>query len=188
MPDSLAISESSAATPTVAKKKKPRKPDITADIARHHLAYNKHTGLLTWNRDRSRTAKAGDEAGCQTSNGAIIVGIEGRMYSAARVIWLMVTGEWPRGRLRFKDDDPRNLRWNNLVERRDLLSLNHTAVYQRRYRKIKALAMRRINASRTDTVTYQTASQGEAQAMLRRYMDMVLDDLLRNDAPDPSER
>lgn len=160
---------------------------LTAEDAHVLLSYNRLTGLLTWKSDRSRLAKAGDEAGYVGFHGVVMVGVRGRIYTASRVIWLMVTGEWPKGRLRFRDGNPENLRWNNLVEARTILSSRHNAVYQRRYRKMRAVAMRRIQADEATLAIYNSLGATDARGMLKRHMDAAADDMLRNDL-DPADR
>ena len=38
-------------------------------------------------------------------------------YPAEQLAWLYVTGEWPKGRVLFKDGDPLNTKWENLVKK-----------------------------------------------------------------------
>lgn len=160
---------------------------VNADDVRVLLNYNKATGMLSWKRDRSRTAKAGDEAGTETATRTIVIGIYGRMYVASRVIWLHVTGEWPKGKLRFRDGDPTNLRWNNLTELREALSMRHSAVYQRRYRKLQAIAMRRLLRDPHAAAAYLAAESADQRAMLRRMTDRIADEMLHNEL-DPADR
>lgn len=160
---------------------------VTVEDVRALLTYNKATGILAWKRNRSRTAKAGDEAGTETATGTIVIGLYGRMYVASRIIWLYVTGGWPKGRLLFRDDDPANLRWNNLVERSSVLSGNHNAVYQRRYRKLRAIAMRQLLRDPNAAATFVAASSADQRAMLKRMTARIADEMIRNEL-DPADR
>ena len=100
------------------------------------LHYDGRTGRLTWLVDRARTAKAGDEAGSvKRITGFVTVVVQGKTYLAQRLIWLYMTGEWPKGRLTFKDDDRENLRWTNIILEAETLSDSPTAVYQRELRQ-----------------------------------------------------
>lgn len=160
---------------------------VTAEDVRTLLTYNKATGVLSWKRDRSRTAKAGDEAGTETASRTIVIGIYGRMYVASRIVWLHVTGDWPKSRLRFRDEDPTNLRWNNLIELREALSTQHNAVYQRRYRKLRAVAMRQLLRDPNIAATYSALDSTGQRAMMRRLTDRIADDMLHNEL-DPADR
>ena len=98
------------------------------------LHYDGRNGLLTWRVDRGRNAKAGDEAGTIRPDGMISVVVAGRTYLAHRLAWLYKTGAFPEGRLTFRDGDPGNLKWSNLVEETRALAQTPAAVYQRERR------------------------------------------------------
>lgn len=100
------------------------------------LHYDGRTGDLTWIVDRGRTAHAGDEAGSVNRiTGFVTVVVQGKTYLAQRLIWLYMTGDWPAGRLTFKDGDRENLRWTNIIAEADTLSTAPSAVYQRNLRQ-----------------------------------------------------
>lgn len=78
------------------------------------LKYDPVTGVLTWKVDRG-LAKVGNPAGCTNDLGYILVGIDGRLYRAHRIIWAMVHGECPPElEIDHKDRDPSNNRLDNL--------------------------------------------------------------------------
>jgi hypothetical protein len=56
------------------------------------LEYNSNTGLITWKKNRSRTAKKGSPAGCISSCGYIQVMINRKKYMLHRIAWLLGTG------------------------------------------------------------------------------------------------
>lgn len=93
---------------------------LTAEYVREILSYDPETGVLTW-KQRADQGKAwnsrwaGKEAGTDT-NGYRYLIINCRHYAAHRVIWLMVTGEWPQEHLDHADLDRSNNRWINLRE------------------------------------------------------------------------
>ena len=107
---------------------------LSASTARKLLHYDARTGELTWNVDRRRV-KMGDRAGTVRKDGRLSVVINGEAWLANRLIWLMQTGEEPTERLVFRDDDPKNLRWSNIMPERDILSGSKLAVYQRDLRR-----------------------------------------------------
>lgn len=162
-------------------------PPISYSEASQLLAYNKLTGLLTWKVTRSRAARAGDEAGSRAYDGTIMVGVQGRTYPAPRLIWLLVTTEWPLGKIRLRDNDPNNLRWNNFVEENATLSMKHNAVYQRRRRKVLKLAKEQIAGDPSLFRMYTAPANAGERGILRTIAAQIEDDMLRN-RNDPASR
>lgn len=100
---------------------------VTAQEARSLLAYDEATGLLTWKarpRHMFTTAQscstwntryAGKAAGCASSStGYLVMSIHDRRELVHRVIWLIVTGEWPSEQIDHQDHCRTNNRWTNL--------------------------------------------------------------------------
>lgn len=89
---------------------------LTAAEARQFLDYDPLTGVLRWREPTSTRMKVGDVAGNCRADGYILVRINLRRYVASRVIWLMMTGEWPPVEIEVdhRDGDPANMRWENL--------------------------------------------------------------------------
>lgn len=120
--------------------------DKTPDCARVRelLDYDKETGLLTWKKlRRGRFGNVGDEAGSVDKSGHIRVGIDGKVYSAARIIHLWVTGFIPR-RMIYKDGDPQNLKWVNLADASEGYSMKKSARRAREHRSVREEAIRVI--------------------------------------------
>ena len=107
---------------------------LSATTARKLLHYDARTGELTWNVDRGRI-KMGDEAGSLRSDGRVSVVVNGKPWLAQRLIWLLQTAEHPKGRLAFRDGNPQNLRWANIVPEEETLSRSKSAAYQRDLRR-----------------------------------------------------
>lgn len=67
------------------------------------LTYDAETGVLTWrerkwidNRGRNKAFRFGGKvAGHPRSDGKVVVGVDGRLHLAHRLIWMMVHGEKP---------------------------------------------------------------------------------------------
>lgn len=60
------------------------------------LEYDGATGLLRWRVSSSNRRRVGAIAGCKCkTNGYVLVRIDGHLYRAHRLIWLMVHGEMP---------------------------------------------------------------------------------------------
>lgn len=93
--------------------------DLTADRARHLLAYDAETGSLTWRNPTARAVKIGDAAGTRAgkNNNYRYVSLDGTLYLAHRVAWLMFYGKWPDGDVGARNDDFDDLRIGNLFVR-----------------------------------------------------------------------
>lgn len=89
--------------------------DLTAERAREAFAYNPATGALIWKIKTNRSVIIGSRAGC-LKKGRYYVRLDGTLYEASRVIWLWVTGKWPKHEVDHRDTDPSNDRWRNLRE------------------------------------------------------------------------
>jgi HNH endonuclease/AP2 domain len=76
--------------------------------------YNPKTGNLIWLVPGARRRKVGDIAGCKSTDGRILVGIKGKIYKAHRIIWAMMTGEWPSESIDHINENPSDNRWSNL--------------------------------------------------------------------------
>lgn len=75
--------------------------------------YVKSTGKFTWRVDGRRNKK-GAIAGCGKSHGYRVVGVNSKQYPLQHIIWLYVTGKFPKNVINFKDQDRLNFKWNNL--------------------------------------------------------------------------
>lgn len=99
------------------------------------LAYDPATGVFTWLVTRARGALAGDEAGTIRKDGHITITIKNHSYTAQRLAWLYMKGEMPAGRLTFRDGNPTNTKWQNIVAESTRLSDTFSARYQRDLRR-----------------------------------------------------
>lgn len=95
--------------------------NLDADYVRGILRYNKRTGVLHWKKRADATACwnaqfSGKIAGSIGSTGYVRVSINDRGFLAHRLIWLIVTGEWPKEEIDHKDQNEANNRWANLRE------------------------------------------------------------------------
>lgn len=89
------------------------KPRVTADRLRQLLAYEQETGIFRCVRARAQL-RAGDIAGSRNVNGYWYIGVDRRYYTAHRLAWLFMTGDWPPGDIDHIDGNPLNNRWANL--------------------------------------------------------------------------
>lgn len=90
---------------------------LTLERLKEVLAYNQETGIFTWKvRPHKKSRRyPGDEAGLLKSGGYRYIGIDGRTYVATQLAWFYVTGEWARGRIMLKNEDPSDCRFDNLA-------------------------------------------------------------------------
>lgn len=68
---------------------------ILLDQVKSLLSYDEETGAFRWLRNRGRTARAGDIAGCVDERGYRRICISGRKYRAHRLVFLLKTGAMP---------------------------------------------------------------------------------------------
>jgi hypothetical protein len=88
---------------------------ITAEEARTIWRYDPETGFFFWLvKPPHSTRQIGDRAGSDNGRGNRLCW-RAKYYRAARVAWLMVTGEWPI-EVDHEDTDPWNDKWDNLRE------------------------------------------------------------------------
>jgi len=82
------------------------------------IHYNPETGLITWLRRPNRPQWSGRwegrEAGALNDKGYLKVTIDGVHWPATHLIWLYMTGEWPKHQIDHIDNRKLNNRWNNL--------------------------------------------------------------------------
>lgn len=99
-----------------------KKPRITAERARELLRYDPETGAFTWRvsvggrgaKNGNGKFKPGDPAGCDDGDGYLVIRLDGRLYRANRLAWLIATGEWPEGIVDHRDGARGDNRWDNL--------------------------------------------------------------------------
>ncbi|MCM2294777.1 HNH endonuclease [Allorhizobium sp. BGMRC 0089] len=86
---------------------------IDANRLRSVIHYDPCTGEFRWIA-RRRGVTIGKKPGLVNGNGYREICIDGRLYSAQRLAWLYMTGEWPDGDVDHRDMDKLNNRWGNL--------------------------------------------------------------------------
>lgn len=82
------------------------------DLARTLFDYK--DGALYWRYRKCNNIRIGDRAGRLKKNGYRDIRFRGRHIGEHRVIWLLVTGEWPSGELDHINGDPSDNRIENL--------------------------------------------------------------------------
>lgn len=80
------------------------------------LHYDPNSGVFTWavNGKRNAKYKIGDVAGAIHIDGYIVISFMSQSFSAHRLAWLYVYGEFPKNQIDHIDRDKQNNRINNL--------------------------------------------------------------------------
>lgn len=109
---------------------------VSPATLREWFHYDQRTGTLRWRQSPTRAVKPGDIAGTwRASNRRLTVTFRGCIWPVHELVWYMSEGSLPEGGLAFRDGNPRNMRWANLIERRYTLSRTPSARYQRKRRR-----------------------------------------------------
>jgi hypothetical protein len=92
---------------------------LSVDRVREMLSYDPETGEFRW-KVSITNRKAGSIAGRDIGNGYRYIRIDNVDYTAARLAWFYVNGEWPKGKVISLNGDTLDVRIANL----------HDAAYQ----------------------------------------------------------
>ena len=99
-------------------QKRKYRNDLTAEYVRSILHYEPNSGRLIWKPRSSpywwNGKFSGVTAGYLDTKGHRQVEIDGVAYIAARIIWLIQTGEWPDREVDHENVTPDDNRWFNL--------------------------------------------------------------------------
>lgn len=91
--------------------------ELTFERAHEALRYLPETGELFWANKIAKKIIVGSRAATRIcADGYTRVAIDGTQYLAHRVIWLLMTGQWPKHEIDHIDRDRANNRWCNLRE------------------------------------------------------------------------
>jgi hypothetical protein len=91
------------------------KTDAILDGLRQALAYDLATGQFTWRQQCARKVKIGARAGTIHRNQLRrYVTVHRKKHACARLAWLFVTGEWPKGQIDHIDGNALNDAFSNL--------------------------------------------------------------------------
>ena len=78
------------------------------------VSYCPETGVFRWKIKPRRALHAGAIAGGVKSSGYYFITYRRTKYSAHRVAWLIMTGDWPPDQIDHINRDPLDNRWTNL--------------------------------------------------------------------------
>lgn len=88
---------------------------ITQKDALERLHYDPETGILRWKRSRSNRVKSGSVAGYRDERGYQRMHFGQRSCYIHQIVWLMMTGEWPK-EIDHRNMDQSDNSWKNLRE------------------------------------------------------------------------
>ena len=69
--------------------------ELSQERLKELLSYDPVTGLFTWIGSRSNARQNGTVVTCENAAGYIVVRLDGKLYRAARLAFLYMTGKWP---------------------------------------------------------------------------------------------
>ena len=90
--------------------------NLTHERLLEALDYNPATGAFVWKVRPSNKIKIGMRAGVVGTNGYRFIMIDGEKLQASRLAWFYVHAEWPKGDIRFSDNDTDNCSIGNLKD------------------------------------------------------------------------
>lgn len=88
---------------------------LTQERLRELLHYDPETGIFTWLETR-RNRKKGAVAGQINNLGYVKIKVEGKTYAAHRLVFLYMTGAWPKGEVDHRGLNKSDNRWSELRE------------------------------------------------------------------------
>lgn len=112
---------------------------VTADRLRKLLSYDPETGVFRWKETRG-SIRSGARAGCDGGSQGRIIRVDKRLYSAARLAWLYMTGEWPPNEIYRNNGEVDDDCWCNFVVGRP----DNLAASQTRSRGESILTVKRL--------------------------------------------
>lgn len=127
---------------------------LNLEDVKSFLDYDPKTGNFTWIKSPAKNIKPGTRAGGNAKgNGYQYIRFRGEEVTLARLAFFYMTGEWPRRRVKFKNGDFMDHRFDNLtlydgpLGEFDTSTIDGRRAYSRAYRsfnveKEKARALR----------------------------------------------
>ncbi len=89
---------------------------LTQEKLKELFHYNPESGLFIRKVTITYNAKEGDIAGWVSDNGYVLINVKGQKYRAHRLVWLYMTGNWPKDRIDHKNGIRDDNRFSNLRE------------------------------------------------------------------------
>lgn len=99
---------------------------MEAERLRLIFEYQPETGLLMRRVGKNAGKRAGSNRITKVDAYRVVY-VEGVHHYEHRIIWAMVTGEWPQDQIDHKDGDGLNNRWLNLLPASDVQNKRNTS-------------------------------------------------------------
>jgi len=130
-------------------KGKTKTPSLSHNRVREALDYNPATGVFVWRINSGNNRLIGKEAGTKYGKvGYRFIRIDNEEITVSRLAWFYMIGEWPERRVRFKNGDKNDCRFENLTLFNGLAGeFDHKTregrqAYQNAYRKLTPSAQK----------------------------------------------
>lgn len=85
-------------------------------VLRHFISYDPKSGIFKWLRNPGKKIKTGSVAGNVGINGYRRIGLDGHLYQAHRIAFLLMNGAWPKKDIDHLNGHRDDNRWSNLRE------------------------------------------------------------------------
>ena len=109
---------------------------MNQDELKELVQYDPGSGRFFWKKASSNKTKAGEECGCKTKAGYVVLRLNGKLYQANQMAWLYQYGEIPGVRLRFLNGDRSDNRIANIAATNsELLPRKKREVFKPRIKK-----------------------------------------------------
>jgi hypothetical protein len=161
-------------------KGKARVPDFTHKQVLDALEYNPATGVFVWKISPAKNIKSGTIAGGHSKgNDYRYIRIYGEEVTEGRLAWFYMTGNWPERRIRYKNGNTTDCRFENLTlfngigGEYDYKTKEGRNAYTRAYRAAspeieKARALREDFGISLDTYNQMFTAQGGVCAICKQ--------------------
>ena len=99
---------------------------ITQNRLKQVMSYDENTGIFTWINPTSRRVTKYSKAGVLNPSGYIFIKVDNKRYSAHRLAWLYIYGDFPKNNIDHIDGNPSNNVISNLREATQQQNLYNT--------------------------------------------------------------
>lgn len=154
------------------------KPNITQERLKQLLHYDPETGKFT-RLTKWGSQQIGDEPGCIAKFGYRYIGVDGKQYTAYRLAWLYMYGDFPLGDIDHINRNPADDRISNLRSVSHSTNL-HNSSHRNPASKVKGVYLTRENrwqaSIRVKGVTHRLGTYGtiEEAAAARKFAEWLL--------------
>lgn len=146
-------------------------PGVTINDLRDMFDYDADSGDLTWRVDRPGVER-GRSAGTFVGK-YLVLSVNGVKVSASRAIMAMMTGQWPRERVRFANGNPADLSFDNLTGRKTSPTETRETIARRELRRVNKAAFEHIRSDPARRRAFENSDDREQQKMIAEARDYL---------------